>query len=286
MKKSIGILYLCTGPYKLFWEDYYNSFEKIFLRDFEKHYYVFADEFNQGLEKYATVENVTFIHIDAMPWPLITLLRFHYFLTIEDLLKRHDYLMFTNANIVCDDIVTAEEFLPDVQKGQTMSYCQHPGYYGKKAKYNYPYDRNKKSNAYIPYNCGEHYVIGAMFAGKTDAFLRMSHVLNDRIEDDLKHNVIARWHDESQLNRYIVGKNDYKLLSPSYCYPVGFDLPVERKISGVSKQAKFDVQTFKGTNEDKTGFNLLVKKIARRLKNEGIIWYIRDMLLIRRIKKI
>ena len=199
MKNSIGILYLCTGPYKLFWEDYYNSFEKKFLRDYKKRYYVFADEFNQGLEKYATVENVTLIHIDAMPWPLITLLRFHYFLTIEDLLKQHDYLMFTNANIVCDDIVTAEEFLPDVQKGQTMSYCQHPGYYGKKAKYNYPYDRNKKSNAYIPYNCGEHYVIGAMFAGKTDAFLRMSHVLNDRIEDDLKHNVIARWHDESQL---------------------------------------------------------------------------------------
>ena len=286
MKNSIGILYLCTGPYKLFWEDYYNSFEKNFLSDFEKHYYVFADEFNQGLEKYTTVENVTFIHIDAMPWPLITLLRFHYFLTIEDLLKQHDYLMFTNANIICDDIVTAEEFLPDVQKGQTMSYCQHPGYYGKKAKYNYPYDRNKKSNAYIPYNCGEHYVIGAMFAGKTDAFLRMSHVLNDRIEDDLKHNVIARWHDESQLNRYIVGKNDYNLLSPSYCYPVGFDLPVERKISGVSKQAKFDVQTFKGTNEDKTGFSLFAKKVLKRLKNEGIIWCLRDTLLFKKIKQI
>lgn len=286
MKKSIGILYLCTGPYKLFWEDYYNSFEKNFLRDFEKHYYVFADEFNQGLEKYATVENVTLIHIDAMPWPLITLLRFHYFLTIEDLLKRHDYLMFTNANIVCDDIVTAEEFLPDVQKGQTMSYCQHPGYYGKKAKYNYPYDRNKKSNAYIPYNCGEHYVIGAMFAGKADAFLRMSHILNDRIEDDLKHNVIARWHDESQLNRYIVGKNDYKLLSPSYCYPVGFDLQVERKISGVSKQAKFDVQTFKGTNEDKTGFSLFAKKVLKRLKNEGIVWCLRDTLFLKKIKRI
>ena len=286
MKKSIGILYLCTGPYKLFWEDYYNSFEKNFLRDFEKHYYVFADEFNQGLEKYATVENVTLIHIDAMPWPLITLLRFHYFLTIEDLLKRHDYLMFTNANIVCDDIVTAEEFLPDVQKGQTMSYCQHPGYYGKKAKYNYPYDRNKKSNAYIPYNCGEHYIIGAMFAGKADAFLRMSHILNDRIEDDLKHNVIARWHDESQLNRYIVGKTDYKLLSPSYCYPVGFDLPVERKISGVSKQAKFDVQTFKGTNENSTGLSLLAKRICRRIKSEGSILFLRDLFFRKHIEAI
>lgn len=45
-----------------------------------------------------------------------------------------------------------------------------------------------------------------MFTGKTEAFLRMSHILNDRIEEDLKYNVIARWHDESQMNRYIVGK--------------------------------------------------------------------------------
>lgn len=38
LRKSIGILYLCTGPYKLFWEDYYNSFEKNFLLDYEKLY--------------------------------------------------------------------------------------------------------------------------------------------------------------------------------------------------------------------------------------------------------
>lgn len=285
MKKSIGILYLCTGPYKLFWEDYYNSFEKNFLRDFEKHYYVFADEFNQGLEKYATVENVTLIHIDAMPWPLITLLRFRYFLMVEDELKKHDYLMFTNANIVCDTVVTAEEFLPNESDGQEMSYCQHPGYW-KTPKYNKPYDRNKKSNAYIPYNCGKDYVIGAMFAGRTDAFLRMTHVLNDRIEDDLKRNVIARWHDESQLNRYIVGKTNYKLLSPGYCYPVGFELPVERKISGVSKQAKFDVQTFKGTLEENNGLRLLVKRIIRRIKREGIIYYIFDSIVNKKIERI
>ena len=43
MKKSIGILYICTGPYVLFWEDFYKSFQKRFLIDFEKHYFVFTD---------------------------------------------------------------------------------------------------------------------------------------------------------------------------------------------------------------------------------------------------
>lgn len=283
MDKTIGILYLCTGSYKLFWEDYYNSFEKKFLLDYKKHYYVFSESFDQGLEKYKNMDNVSLIHIDAMPWPLITLLRFRYFLSIENDLKKHDYLMFTNANIICDSIITAEEFLPNESDGQEMSFCSHPGYCNTPI-FNVPYERNKKSNAYIPYNCGENYVIGAMFAGKTNAFLRMSHVLNDRIEDDLKHNVIARWHDESQLNRYIVGKTNYKLLSPSFCYPVGFDLPVERKISGVSKQAKFDVQTFKGTNETENGYKLLFKRIHRRIKNEGILWYLRDLLLSKKVK--
>lgn len=36
MKKSIGILYICTGPYYLFWEDFYNSCEKNFLPNYEK----------------------------------------------------------------------------------------------------------------------------------------------------------------------------------------------------------------------------------------------------------
>jgi hypothetical protein len=285
MEKSIGILYLCTGPYKLFWKDFYDSFEKYFLTNINKHYYVFAEKFDQGLEKYIDDEKVTLIHIDAMPWPLITLLRFRYFLSIENLLKQHDYLMFSNANIICNNLVTADEFLPDESIGQEMSYCQHPGYW-KTQIYNVPFDRNKKSNAYIPYNCGEHYVIGAMFAGKTEAFLRMSHVLNERIKDDLKKNIIARWHDESHLNRYIVGKENYKLLSPSYCYPFGFDLPVERKISAVSKQAKFDVKTFKGANESKIGFSLFFKKVLKRIKNEGSVWYLRDVVFFKKIKMI
>ena len=36
--KSIGILYICTGPYYLFWEDFFKSFEAKFLTDYEKKY--------------------------------------------------------------------------------------------------------------------------------------------------------------------------------------------------------------------------------------------------------
>lgn len=66
------------------------------------------------------------------------------------------------------------------------------------------------------------------------------------IEEDLKKNIIAKWHDESQLNRYIVNKPGVRILEPMYCYPCGMEVSYPKKIYAVSKQAKFDVKSFKG----------------------------------------
>ena len=178
-KKTIGILYIATGPYIAFWEDFYKTFESKFLTDFERHYYVFTD----ATEIYAEGENVN----------------------IQDI------------------------------TGKSGIYA--------------PFDRNRKSSAYVPYNCGKTYVIGAMNGGTSKAFLEMSRKLDYAIKEDWKKNVIARWHDESQLNHYIIGRDDVRVLQPQYCYPYGMSVGYEKKISAVSKQAKFDAKTFKGLYE-------------------------------------
>jgi len=225
MKKSIGILYICTGPYVLFWEDFYKSFQKNFLVDYEKRYFVFTDAKEIYAQDNQFVKN---IKIEPQPWPLITLLRFSTFLKVEDELKKCDYLIFSNSNMVCDDVITSDEFLPRENFGETLSVTTHPGYDGKK-KICFPYDRNKKSTAYIPWNCGTDYVIGAMFCGTSDAFIKMSKTLKKNIEEDLKKNVIAKWHDESQLNRYIIGKQGIRILPPQYCYPFDMDVKYVKK---------------------------------------------------------
>lgn len=283
MSKSIGILYLCTGPYKLFWKDFYESFESRFLLNTNKVYYVFTDEFTTIFDNYKNNKNIKFIKIDSMPWPLITLLRFKYFLSISEELMNHDYLMFSNANIICNEFIHEKEFLPnEIEK---LSFCQHPGYI-RTRKYNFPYERRKNSKAYIPYNYGKNYVIGAMFAGITEDFLAMCRVLNDRIEFDLKNNIIARWHDESHLNRYIIRKDYLKILSPSYCYPVGFDIPYEKRICGVSKKDKFDVEKFKGIEHKDIRAILILKKIIKKLKEEGSILFLRDIIFNKKIESI
>ena len=283
MSKTIGILYLCTGPYRLFWDDFYSSMETNFLPETEKRYFVFCDDLQSLKGRYGDNGRVRLFHLDAMPWPLITLLRFRYFLSIEDELSGCDYLMFSNANIACEQTVSEAEFLPRKDTGENMSFVRHPGFWHKPAC-NAPLERSRRSLAYVPYNCKTPYVIGAMFAGEAGAFLRMSHVLNDRIEADLKKNVIARWHDESHLNRYVANRTDCRLLGHDYCYPCGFDLPVERKLVAVDKASKFDVVGFKGMVGKPTDFKEFMHKVYNKLKGLGYIQQLRDSLLNRHIE--
>lgn len=262
MAESIGILYICTGPYVLFWKEFYESFEKYFLPEFEKRYFVFTDS-----DKIFTDDNklVKIVKIDPMPWPLITLLRFSIFLKAENELKKCNYLMFSNANMICNETITPEEFLP--RQNESISVTIHPGYY-QKNKIEFPYERRKCSTAYIPWNCGMYYVIGAMFCGRSEAFIKMSKTLERNIEDDLKKNIIAKWHDESQLNRYIINKPGVRILGPMYCYPYGMDVTYPKKIYAVSKQAKFDVKSFKGQNLSQQG---CIRKYLSALKRKMMI---------------
>ncbi len=263
----------------MFWEDFYKSFEEKFLPNTEKRYFVFTDsyEITSSEEK-----RIKVTRIENQPWPLITLLRFETFLRIEEELMKCDYLMFSNANIVCDLEISEEEFLP--RNNEKIFVTTHPGYYGKKI-IDFPYDRNKKSLAYVPWNCGEIYVIGAMFGGTSDGFINLCKKLKSNIEEDLKNNIIATWHDESHLNRYIIGRDDVRILSPEYCYPYGMKVKYKKKISAVSKQAKFDVKSFKGQYDKKSNaIRKVCGKIKRKVKLKEHLLYLRDALLGEKIK--
>lgn len=289
MKKSIGVLYICTGPYVLFWKDFLESFEKNFLPNIEKKYFVFTD----ATDIYAENDkNVNKIYIENQPWPLITLFRFSTFLKIEEVISECDYLMFSNANMICGNRVTEDEFLPRENMGEELSVTLHPGYYGME-NINFPYERNPKSTAYIPWNCGKRYVIGAMYVGTSDFFIKMSKTLKKNIEEDLKNNIIAKFHDESQLNRYIIKKSSIRYLSPAFCYPdknvLEFmpNLNYKSKIYAVSKQAKFDVKTFKGYyDKQHNKFVKAIGKFYRKANIKGRILKVWDTFTFRNIGEI
>lgn len=255
---KIGILYICTGNYTVFWEDFYESFSKYFCTNSEIHYFVFSDKEMDFTGK----KNVHFNKIQNQPWPLITLLRFQTFLAVEEQLKECDYLVFFNSNLNCVSNISEEDFLPS--KDEKLLFYHHGGYIYTK-KIFHPYERNKKSTAYIPYSCGGTYVGGGIIGGETIPFLDMCRTLKQNIETDLKQNYIARWHDESHINHFLCTLDKYKLLHPGYCYPVGFDLPFEKKIVGVSKQDKFDVQNFKFVTKKLSFWQKFYRRLDKKI---------------------
>ena len=245
MKKA-AIMYICTGAYIEYWKEFYDSFEQNFLSDYEKHYYLFTDK-----KKLYQEENSK-VHVyyqEHLPWPLITLMKYHIALTIKEQLVNYDFVYWSNANIKCESKINAKDILPDKKKGQRFTFTLHANNFVDKRyihKFNFEYERNRRSLAYIPYNIGRYYIYGNMWGGSGKDVVELMENFDNRINEDLKKRIIPIWHDESYVNHYVVTHSDYRLLDPGYCYPVGFEIDFEKKIVGVAKLSVFDVNSFKG----------------------------------------
>ena len=83
----------------------------------------------------------------------------------------------------------------------------------------FPYERNKKSKAYIPRIKHDYkYVAGGILGGKTIAFLNLCHKIKNWIDDDQLHGIVPIFHDESYLNKYyFLNANKISLLNYIYC---------------------------------------------------------------------
>lgn len=264
---KIGILYICTGKYTIFWKDFYLSMEKNFIEDSEKHYFVFTDSTDIDFEN--ENKNIHRIQQDNLGWPDNTLMRFNIFLKSEEELKKMDYIFFFNANLLVLEKITKEEFLP-IGKEKLLATL-HPGFYNKKRK-KFTYETNKKSTAYIARNEGYSYFAGGLNGGTTRAFLEAIKTINNNTKTDKNNNIIAKWHDESHWNKYLANRNDIKILPPSYLYPEGWQLPFkpiilirDKNKYGGHSSLRNDKLNLKKSNI--TIIKRLINKIFFKIKN-------------------
>lgn len=223
-KIKVGILYICTGNYDIFWKGFHESSEKFFLDEkFEKHYFVFTDS--------AKIKNSDRIHTffqQKLGWPMDTLMRFEMFSRVKDRLADMNYLLFINANMkFCVSVSFEEMFKPE--KG--LFAVLHPGFYNKD-RTEFTYETNPESAAYMAENEGTFYFMGGLNGGTSTAYLTLIEALKNNIATDLQKNIIALWHDESHLNKYLnSGLESVHILSPSYGFKEGDNsLPFECKI--------------------------------------------------------
>jgi len=239
----VAILYICTGNYKIFWPGFYASAEKYLFKEQHKTYYVFTDTDSHD-EIFKACQNVNIVFQQKLGWPYDTLMRFEMFHSQIDQLIKYDYIYFFNANVrflkpIGDDLI------PPADTNGLVAVI-HPGYVLDSRLF-FPYERNRKSLAYIPYYKGRHYYMGGLNGGTSKAYTQLIQTLRDNIETDLHNGIIALWHDESHLNNYLQDKSIY-IKGPEYGIPEGSIGSSSAKIIFLDKRKLGGYEYLRGTD--------------------------------------
>jgi hypothetical protein len=219
---KIGLLVIATGKYDRFIPPLLKSAKKHFMTNHDVTMFVFTDQ--DMPEK----EGLVSLPHEHEPWPNPTLKRYHVFDKYKEELGKMDYLFYCDADMLFVDTV-GDEILPDTET--ELVGTEHPGFYGGRRG---SYETNPNSTAFVAGSEGKNYFAGGFNGGTSEAFLKMSKIIKERVDKDLESSIIAVWHDESQMNRYMID-NPPKILSPSYCYPESWSLPFEKRLLALDK---------------------------------------------------
>ncbi len=221
----IAILYICTGKYSVFWPEFYGSFQRHFLPTCEKHFFVFSDTITVD----DCESNVTIIPRECKGFPADSLFRYDMFIGIEQIVRDYDFTFFMNSNMLCvEDVGT--DILP-LEKDEYLVFTESFGYLGRNPRI-FPFERNRKSKAYIPYVKNYHYkyVLGGVNGGRTPEYFSFIHQMSEAIRDDDNRGVMAIYHDESHVNRFFYDHPNCKLLSYEYASAEGLNAPLPPKM--------------------------------------------------------
>ncbi len=140
-------------------------------------------------------------------WPGATLFRYHAMLKQEELLKKFSHVYYLDCDmLICQKIEESEIC------SSGLTNVIHPGFPDS-------FCRDKKSTAYVPETYHGTYFQGCVVGGETYEFLKMCRVVTGRIDEDKKNGVMAIWHDESAICRYLVDNPPMIALSPLYAFP-------------------------------------------------------------------
>ena len=169
---KIAVLYIATGRYTVFWNDFFRSCEKRFIKEAEKEYFVFTDAEHIDFEER---QNVHLLSQKKLGWPYDTLMRFDMFLRIEEQLKQADYIFFFNSNTKFIQRITSSEILPDeAHDGLVAATFDW-------RRQDFTYECNPESLAYIPEGSGKYYFRGGVNGGKSRPYLDMIKKLDENI---------------------------------------------------------------------------------------------------------
>lgn len=216
---KIAIVTLATNNYKKFLFPLVESIKTHFIPDAHKDFYLFSDEKLDWFDSSITWEKIT-----HEQWPYITLKRFEFISKQLHNLMSYDYVFYFDCDMEFVDTVKSLDC--DLKKYYAVA---HPANILNKNFWTG--ETNNKSTAYIPnrHNCV--YVQGCLWGARGHSIKYMIDTLKKNIDDDLQNGIIAIWHDESHLNKFMVDHRDEcSILSHSLAYPEFLSLPINKVV--------------------------------------------------------
>jgi hypothetical protein len=231
---KIAVISIATNKYKDFLRPLVESVKTHFIPNVQKDFYLFTDESLDWFDS-----SVKWHKIEHQPWPYITLKRFEFISTCLDQLKEYDYVFYFDSDMEFVDTLTSF----DIGNKKYYAVC-HPSVVNNLNFW--PVETNSESTAYIQNRNRCVYVQGCVWGSRGANIETMVNTMKNNINTDLSKNLIAIWHDESHLNKFMVDNvKDAIILSPSMAYPEHWNLPVNKLVIHKDKNM-VDYPRFKG----------------------------------------
>lgn len=219
MKPRVAVLIAATQRYTALVPPIMASIDRFFLKDCAVEVIVLTD-----LPERVPARTLL---IEHRPWPWVAMHKFHFICQYAAQLAEFDYVFMCDADMRVVAPV-GREILGD------LVGTQHAYLYDRPPQ-EFTYERDPESTAYIAPGEGRVYLQTAFFGGRYEPLLAMATDRRDAIEADYAKGLVAVWHDESHFNRYVYDHPSTLILSPSYVYPEGKDMPFEPKILALDK---------------------------------------------------
>lgn len=225
-------------------------------------FYVFTEQIEKIKDFSKSLNNVEVKGFEISPygWPDATLLRYKIFSDFFSEMK-NEILMHLDADMFIastpwknikklagkDEICLIQHpgFWRDKGKQRLKFYILHPliAYKDLRMKVNLggigAWETRATSQAYVPRKDRNRYFCGGTWFGPRLAIGEMMRVLSNQVADDNENFVIAKWHDESHLNKWAT-QNSHIYSSPELCFDETYPQlkRITPRIIAVRKKAK------------------------------------------------
>jgi histo-blood group ABO system transferase len=207
MIKKISINLIATNKYVYFLDAVIKSIDNFFFKNSNILIIVHTNMNINQLGGYSERVDILKNEIEHEPWPFTTLKRFSYFIKAKEAIAESDYSFYIDVDSLFIGEIF-EDFLPPFGIIGTIHPCLYQG--------NGTPERNPRSKAFISFNENNRYFCGGFFGGDSKSFLNMAESINLNIEEDLRNGIIAVWHDESHINRFLLDNPPSLILEPPF----------------------------------------------------------------------